>query len=304
VLRCAPFCESIGLAKVILADFMSLSRIARTYTHSLTVVFAVGFSCVVIFGICAGIKIHRRADQTPELESRSAEDNHVAQGLRIEEHLGSRKVFSCRIDKLKVVGKKKGFFRLGFWKVARLENVRIDVYLQPPQKKANQAFPPLNAEEAMPEQEERNAAVAMAATQLAAQSHEATIESKLYPDLPALFTRNDKFKRIMPKGVRGVEIDNIEINFCQGGQVRSSLTSDKATIDGQRHAFVFEGHVRILTDNGKTLECRKASWLADARALTTHGAYVLNTQNGVIRGQGFQTDFLLSNVDSERRTTG
>jgi hypothetical protein len=268
VLRCAPFCESIGLAKVILADFMSLSRIARTYTHSLTVVFAVGFSCVVIFGICAGIKIHRRADQTPELESRSAEDNHVAQGLRIEEHLGSRKVFSCRIDKLKVVGKKKGFFRLGFWKVARLENVRIDIYPH------------------------------------AALSHEAIVASTMYPDLPTLFTRNDKFKRIMPKGVRGVEIDNIEINFCQGGQVRSSLTSDKATIDGQRHAFVFEGHVRILTDNGKTLECRKASWLADARALTTHGAYVLNTQNGVIRGQGFQTDFLLSNVDSERRTTG
>jgi len=189
----------------------------------------------------------------------------IARGLRIDEHFEGRRLFSLKADRLKVSGKKAGFLRLGFWKVAKFENLSIDFYSKP------------------------------CGTEIQ-DSNGRVIDGAEFSDLGDFFMRNDKLKRMMPKGVKGVEISNISINQYREGRIVSSLRSDQAKVDFRGKELVFKGNVKMACGNGKTLQCGKMSWLAEAKKFKTSEPYVLKTRHQTLRGKGLQTDYRLENM--------
>ena len=192
----------------------------------------------------------------------------VATGLRFDEHYEESRVFSLKTDSLKIVSKKAGFFRLGFWKVARLENVSIDFYqLSDKKKPCNDADKMVNI-------------------------------GTGFSDAGNLFLKHDKFKFMIPKGVKGVEINNITINLHKDGKLLSVMSSDNAKFGSRGKELVFEGNVRIASGKDKLLECSKIRWLTDAGKFKTTRRYVARIDNRIIKGTGLETDCLLENLES------
>lgn len=192
----------------------------------------------------------------------------VATGLRFDEYNQGRMVFSLKTDSLKIVRKKAGFFRLGFWKVARLENVSIDFYqLSDKKKPRNDADKRVNI-------------------------------GTGFSDIGNIFLKHDKFKFMIPKGVKGVEINNITINLHKDGKLLSAMSSDKAKLGSCGKELVFEGNVRMASSKDKLLECSKIRWLTDARKFKTTRRYVARIDNRIIKGTGLETDCLLENLES------
>ena len=192
----------------------------------------------------------------------------VATGLRFDEYYEGRKVFSLKTDSLKIVRKKAGFFRLGFWKVAMLENVSIDFYQLSDKK------------------EPRNDADGMVNTGTG------------FSDIGNIVLKHDKFDFMIPKGVKGVEINNITINLHKDGKLLSVMSSDKAKLGSRGKELVFEGNVRMASGKDKLLECSKISWLTDAGKFKTTRCYVARIDNRIIKGTGLETDCLLENLES------
>lgn len=191
----------------------------------------------------------------------------VATGLRFDEYNQGRMVFSLKTDSLKIVRKKAGFFRLGFWKVARLENVSIDFYqLSDKKKPRNDADEMVNI-------------------------------GTGFSDIGDIFLKHDKFKFMIPKGVKGVEINNITINLHKDGKLLSAMSSDKAKLGSRGKELVFEGNVRMTSGKDKLLECSKIRWLTDAGKFKTTHRYVARIDNRIIKGTGLETDCLLENLE-------
>ena len=195
----------------------------------------------------------------------------VSTGLRFDEYYEGSRVFSLKTDSLKIIRKKVGFLRLGFWKVARLENVCIDFYqLSDENRPRNDANGMVNIGEG-------------------------------FPDLGSLFLKHDKFKSMISKGVEGVEINNITINLHRDGKLLSAMSSDEAKLDSRGKELVFEGNVRMSSGKDKLLKCSKISWLTDARKFRTTRRYVARIDNRIIEGTGLETDCFLENLESMGR---
>ena len=204
----------------------------------------------------------------------------VAAGLRFDEYNQGRMVFSLKTDSLKIVRKKAGFFRLGFWKVARLENVSIDFYqLSDKKKPRNDADKRVNIGTGFDADEMVNIGTG-------------------FSDIGNIFLKHDKFKFMIPKGVKGVEINNITINLHKDGKLLSAMSSDKAKLGSCGKELVFEGNVRMASGKDKLLECSKIRWLTDAGKFKTTRRYVARIDNRIIKGTGLETDCLLENLES------
>ncbi len=223
------------------------------------------------------VQLHRHPKTESVLEEVRSPGGFVAKGLRIEEHLDGQRAFSLELDNLRVVGKKAGFFRLGFWRVARLENVRINLYQQPNKATTHGDGETLGTQNAV---------------------------SAVGPDLTGLFTRNDKLKRMLPKGVKGIEMVGVTINVYYHGKVISSLSSKGARMDSRGKGLAFEGAVKMVSRDGLALECGKMAWSADRKTLTTLGPFLLKTKEETVRGQGLETDLALEQIMVAGRRIG
>lgn len=240
------------------------------HPHKQGVKFGLFFG-LFVFLVLAGYSLVGRYEDSKVIDQGqevSRPKTCVATGLRFDEYNQGRMVFSLKIDSLKIVRKKASFFRLGFWKVARLENVSIDFYqLSDKKKPRNDADEMVNI-------------------------------GTGFSDIGNIFLKHDKFKFMIPKGVKGVEINNITINLHKDGKLLSAMSSDKAKLGSRGRELVFEGNVRMASGKDKLLECSKISWLTDAGKFKTTRRYVARIDNRIIKGTGLETDCLLENLES------
>jgi len=182
----------------------------------------------------------------------------LAKGLSFEEHFEGRKLFTLKIDTVKILRKKVGFLSLGFFKVTRLENVRIDFY----EVMKNPGSTPhnfLNFEK-------------------------------------SLLSKNN-LKLLKPKGVKGLEIVKITVNVYREGRLLSSICSDKAKIEFGKKEIIFEGHVRIASGEDRSLECSKIRWITDTQTFRTREHYVAKVNGRIIEGKGLETGYLLEKLN-------
>lgn len=240
------------------------------HPHKQGVKFGLFFG-LFVFLVLAGYSLVGRYEDSKVIDQGqevSRPKTCVATGLRFDEYNQGRMVFSLKTDSLKIVRKKASFFRLGFWKVARLENVSIDFYqLSDKKKPRNDADEMVNI-------------------------------GTGFSDIGNIFLKHDKFKFMIPKGVKGVEINNITINLHKDGKLLSAMSSDKAKLGSRGRELVFEGNVRMASGKNKLLECSKISWLTDAGKFKTTRRYVARIDNRIIKGTGLETDCLLENLES------
>lgn len=199
----------------------------------------------------------------------------LAKGLRIEEHIEGQKAFSMEIDRLRIVGKKAAFLRLGFWRVAKLENVRISLYERDMQAGA-------------PESASRRMGVA----------------TRSAPGPADLFFKDNRLRHMMPKGVKGIEMHNVAISIFGGGKAVSVMSSDGAEVDARAKAIIFKGRVKIASQQGAVLEAPEMIWSAVTNTLRTKGLFKLKASERTVRGEGLETDFRLEHIVNTRRNVG
>jgi hypothetical protein len=211
----------------------------------------------------------------------------LAKGLRIEEHIEGQKAFSIEIDRIRIVGKKAAFLRLGFWRVASLENVRISLY-----ERDMQAGGPDYA---------RVHAAGGAPESVFGRTADST---RAAPGLGDLFFKNNRLRRMMPKGVKGIEMHDVEISVFDGGKVASVLSSDDACVDARGKAVIFEGRVKMASQQGVVLESQEMIWSADTNTLKTKGLFELKASERIVRGEGLETDFRLEHIVNTGRSVG
>lgn len=209
------------------------------------------------------VAIYRR----PEL---SFPENCVAQGLRLDEELEGKRVFSLKVDTIRILGKKAGFLRLGFWKVARLENVCLDFYQQADgnrEQKTPAGLPATNGR-----------------------------YGHGFPDLFDLFAGDDGLKLPRLDGVKGIEMSNIKLRIHRAGKIILALSSDKAEINPHAKELIFQGNVRIASGKSRLLETGEIRWLRDEKKFRTTDRYRVKTQGGIMEGKGLEADYLLEKI--------
>lgn len=222
-----------------------------------------------------------RADALP------LEGGVLAKGLRIEEHLEGQKAFSIEIDNLRIVGKKAAFLRLGFWRVARLENVRISLY-------ERHIYP----------EGPGHATMDTGAVALESAFQRTADPARSAPGLADLFFRDNRLRRMMPRGVKGIEMHNVAISVFGGGKAVSVLSSDEAQLDARGKAIIFKGRVKMASQQGAVLESPEMIWSADTNTLRTKGFFKLKASERTVLGEDLETDFRLEHIVNTGRKTG
>jgi len=235
------------------------------YKQAKILIPLLGFITLLVLVSCL-VRRYQHSEGIHKPEEESYPGKCIAKGLRLDEYYEGRKVFSLKTDSLKVVGKKTGFFRLGFWNVARLENVCIDFYQQPVSKSVKNA-------------------------------HESATKGAGFPDLKDLFLRHDRLKPMMARDVKGVEISNIEINLYREDKITSTLCSNEVKLNPRGNKLIFEGNVRMTSGMDKQLECSRITWLTDDKKFRTAERYVVRVEDRIIEGKGLETDYLLDKVE-------
>ena len=238
----------------------------KKYLFSL--VLFVGIACAVLFALGEGPRRELSSGDTrhanPELMSFGT--GRVGTGIHIDEYLKGKRIFTLKTDSVSVRGKKAKFLRLGFWKVAEMENVTLDFYYYTPVSEEHRSEDLLSSSEGL----------------LKAWDG--------YTDMTRLFTKNNKLRQMFPGNVKGLEIEGMTVRVYEDGELESSLSSDHAKLGSEGDEFVFEGDVQLASRNGKRLTCGKLFWLSDERKFKTEGSYVLKDKEKMISGRGVETD--------------
>lgn len=244
--------------------------------------FAFLFMATIAFAVVFGFQ--QCSKKTPKTFTGSAGERRltfspgqVGEGIRIDEYLGGEKVFTLKMDNVGVRGKKAAFLRLGFWKVAKLEGVSLDVY--GPARLLRKG----------------------STSQAASMSEKVSGSIEGYDNIKDLFTRNSQVRKLLPGKIKGVEIDGFRVRIYENGQLESSLSSSHARMGFGDRPLVFEGNVELAAGNGRRLSCGELHWASDEGKFRTTGEYVLEDDGRTIKGQGIETDYRLEAVESSGR---
>lgn len=132
-----------------------------------------------------------------------------AKGISSVEFKDNRKIFELETDQIKISKKKVGVFRIGFLKIAEINKLKINCYLDPDTQDSTENI--LNFDR-------------------------------------VLFN-NNALKSLSLDSIREIKIKNIEINLFKKDELISSIKSDSAGIGFYKKGFVFSGNVFIRSNN-------------------------------------------------------
>ena len=193
----------------------------------------------------------------------------IATGLKIDNYASGGKTLSMSIDRLRVVKKKIGFFRLGFLKIARVEDVTLDWY---------EGIIPGRKQTSGPAEDSEN-----------------PVNSKHLSDLL------NNLKKYLPGNIKGVELTPLKINYFRNQRCILSIHADSAAPGHQGQRIVFKGNVKLLADFEKKLKCEKMTWLIDKKRFVSKSSFVFQDNHHQIKGKGFKTDFALTEIITQKR---
>ena len=177
-------------------------------------------------------------------------------GLSFIEFTDTQKTFSLKANTIEIFKKKIGFFRMGFFKAAKINGLKINLYFNP--------------------------------------AGEKTIEDSM--DLEQYLLNNESIKTLSLNNIKELKIEDIEINFFRNDQLVSSIKSDQASMAFYKKDFVFSGNVSILSGNEKTLQSHSLRWINGKKQFSTTDDYQLSTGVFMIKGKGMSCDYMLDNM--------
>lgn len=186
----------------------------------------------------------------------------IASSIEITDHRAGRKTVSLKVATLGVEKKKLGFLRLGFMKIACLKDVSMDWY----------------------DYSDSNdfSADGLSGTGPAGQ----------------LISQANKLKQYLPGPIKGIEMEQVEINFFKKDKLLSKISANRAHIMPRNRRLEFKDNVQITTCDGKQLSGSKFTWLMDTGKLVTSKAWELETDQQQVRGKGLETNIELKNINS------
>ncbi|MBU1195545.1 MAG: LPS export ABC transporter periplasmic protein LptC [Proteobacteria bacterium] len=193
----------------------------------------------------------------------------IATDLKIDDYAWGKKTFSIQIEKLRVVKKKMEFFRLGFFKIARVEGVTLNWYENSSQTRASLTNP--------------------------------MEDSKNQDRSQRLSDLLNKLKKYLPGNIRDVELTRVKMIFFQDEKTISTIYSDLASPGLQGQGIVFTGNVRIITESNKKLKCGKLTWLTADKKLISAESFIFEDSGLKTQGKGFRTDLELNKIISQER---
>lgn len=211
-----------------------------------------------IAGIRAGI---RKKVQCPK--------NIISEVLSLEEYSENKKLFSIKIDNIEIIKKKAGYLSLGFFKIAKMRNLRVDFY----DHTGNEE-------------------------KIVGKTEVQTKQGEDFPvDFEKVLARCDNFRSLNLKGVKGIEIEKVRVGVYRENSLVSSVVSDTAKVDVKNEEIIFDGHVKMASGEDRLIECSQMRWIRNSKRFRTSGSYIARIQGRVIKGNDLETDYLLQEIN-------
>jgi hypothetical protein len=274
--------------------------LSRASNAALLSVFLVG---LVLFGMISYWQRSEDRKCTAEKAIATSDKSLLAEGVAVEECIAGQKRASVQIGTIRLAGKKKGFLRLGFFKVISCEGMIIDIY--PPVTERilrGEIFPLALAGEngtpvtfLSPAEHQRQTEV----TERRARVTQIQRSTPADHDLQDLLCRKLALSfGISPLTVKGLELkNNILLRLHDHDRIILSLQSMHADFDPRRKSIVFEDAVHVASHDGKTLETGRLEWLLKKGVLQTRHSYTFINDGRQQQGTSFVTDLHLRPLD-------
>ncbi len=97
--------------------------------------------------------------------------------------------------------------------------------------------------------------------------------------------------------VSEVRVNNISYRIFQNGNLFLHVQSKRAEASVERADVILRGHVIIVAENGRRLECNHATWYTAEDMFHIEGVYVLNRNGAVTSGRNICVDSRLDPVE-------
>ena len=228
------------------------------YWQKINIVILIGLIACVLTSL-----LRLTSDKKSNKDKINLPERTVFTGLNYTEYLENEKVFSFKIGSIEVLRRKIGFFRLGFYKIAKIENVCLNFYKVDNPNSRDKLNLGLSFKKFL-----------------------SSYGKKLGYDI----------KRLIGESIRGIEIEKIRINIYNGVTLLSSISSDKAQVDFGKKEVIFKGNVKIASILDRLLECERIRWAQETDRFKTKGSYRLRIKDKIIKGKELETDYLLAKV--------
>jgi len=180
-----------------------------------------------------------------------------ASGLSFNTYNDNQKTISFKADTIEIARKKVGFFRIGFYKTAKINGLQIGIFFYPEQKKLFEGS----------------------------------------ADLAQYLLNNESFETLSLDNIKELVIKDIEINFYQNDHMVSSIKSDHADIKFYKKDLTFSGNVLIACGNEKALRSHSLSWVVAENQFSTTDTYRLIMGEYIFEGKGISCDYMLNKVN-------
>jgi hypothetical protein len=186
-----------------------------------------------------------------------------AKGISFVEYHGDKKVYAVSIDSFSVERARIGPFAIGPLRVAHLDKVNIDLYL-------DQAESRLVKEKG-------------------AESWEKNFENPI-----------SGIKKNLPpqlKKIRGIELKDISANIWENEQKIFRISSDTATVDRKTGDIVFAGHANMDAGENGRLISHRIRWDRKTRLFRVKDSYILTKGKETKQGNEIETDYMFTRVN-------
>ncbi len=224
-------------------------------------VLVLGLATVSLFAFITFFLYTRAPAPPPVSNTAEPHEKIIATQLKIDDFRNGGRTIYIEIDRLSVVHKKMGFFRLGFMKTARLEHTRVDFYEPSSILKTQKNIPMTGF------------------------------------GSDRLTTTLSWLKHYLPGNITGIEMIDVRFSFLKtSGNRTCTISADKASVGMHGKKITFTGNARVVTNSGAELSGQKIVWLTDTGKLTTGRSYIIKKGRQEIRGQGLETDLALSTI--------
>ena len=198
----------------------------------------------------------------------------IASRVDLDAYRHGKLVANLHLDTIRLTGKKKGFIRLGFWKVLRMDDVTLDVY------------PPLSQK-----------ILAGKSIFEMLQQHDAE-SSAAENGNPALFLKmldNRSSQPIPP--ARGVELHQVTWRLHGDKGDTFELSCGFAEFDFNRKNFIFTDKVKIVYGrNERMVKADRIEWDMERGILQIPDSYTFYSEGKSGGGKGLRTDLYLSRL--------
>jgi len=229
-------------------------------------------SCVVIVVL---VSVAAFFMTTSHIANDEVRKNLLPQGIRLSHFSKNLLVVTLQIEKIQFTGKKKGFLRLGFWKIMRFDDFILDVY------------PPVSG--TILDGENLLKLLTPYREDVRGQEHN---------DSTGLVVEIAEILGLSSRLVKGLEMHHILWRIHENNLVAFKISSQFADYDFNHKSIIFKGRVKVEAGKvNRILETTALEWKLERGILEIPCAYNLRVNEQHERGPCLKTDLFLNKLE-------